>query len=290
MKTWVRKHLPANLQSGVRRTYYRFPLLRRMYYFPRDLATLFTGKKNAMRPPRSLITVGDGNFEEIGHEFLGYFVRIGKLRPDERVLEIGCGIGRMAIPLTTYLDEKGSYDGFDVARAEISWCKKNITPRFANFHFHHIDVFNDQTNPKGKLQAGTYRFPLNEGQFDFIFLTSVFTHMLIDDIENYLREISRLLKNGGRLLATYFLLDKGTRERLKRTNHRFRHPFAGGLVIDLNMPEASIAHEEEKIRALHASCGLHIQEPIHYGSWSGRQEFLSSHDIIIADKQDGTVM
>ena len=284
MKKWARKYLPASLQSGVRRAYYRFPLLRRMYYFPKDFAAILTKKKNGLRPPRSLITVGDGNFEEIGHEFLGYFIRIGKLQPGERVLEIGCGIGRMAIPLTTYLDGSGGYDGFDVARAEVSWCKQHITPRFANFHFHHIDVRNDQTNPKGEFQARSYQFPLDDGQYDFVFLTSVFTHMLIDDIENYLKETARLLKGGGRLLATYFLLDDGTRERLGKTNSRFRYPCATSLAIDPKMPEASIAHEERTIRALHGKSNLRIREPIHYGSWSGRGEFLSSQDIIVAEK------
>jgi SAM-dependent methyltransferase len=284
MKKLVRRYLPPSLQSLLRRAYYRSPLARKIYYFPQDMAALLTKTKSVLRPPRSLITVGDGPFEEIGREFLGYFIRLGGLRPGERVLEIGCGSGRMAIPLTSYLDAKGSYDGFDVARAEVSWCDRNITPRFANFHFHHIDVFNDQTNPKGRLHAGAYRFPLNEGRFDFIFLTSVFTHMLIADIENYLQEASRLLTSGGRLLATYFLLDEGTRERLGKTNSRFRYPHGASLVIDPHMPEASIAHEEKAIRALHAASGLRVREPLHYGSWSGRAEFLSSQDIIVAEK------
>jgi SAM-dependent methyltransferase len=286
MKKLVRRYFPLSLQSLMRRAYYRSPLARKIYYFPQDMAALLTKTKSGLRPPRSLITVGDGPFHEIGREFLGYFIRFGKLQPGERVLEIGCGSGRMAIPLTSYLDAKGSYEGFDVARAEVSWCDKNITPRFANFHFHHIDVFNDQTNPKGKLQAGAYRFPLNEGQFDFIFLTSVFTHMLIADIENYLEEVSRLLKSGGRLLATYFLLDEGTRERLRKTNSRFRYPHAASLVIDPKMPEASIAHKEEEIRALHTKYGLRIQEPVHYGSWSGHAAFLSSQDVVLAKKAE----
>jgi SAM-dependent methyltransferase len=284
MKKLVRRYLPPALQSLLRRAYYRSSLARKIYYFPQDMAALLTKTRSVLRPPRSLITVGDGPFDEIGREFLGYFIRLGGLQPSDRLLEIGCGSGRMAIPLASYLDAEGSYDGFDVARAEVSWCDKNITPRFPNFHFHHIDVFNEQTNPRGRLQAGAYRFPLDECRFDFIFLTSVFTHMLITDIENYLKEASRLLTSGGQLLATYFLLDEETRERLRKTNSRFRYPHAASLVIDPKMPEASIAHEEETIRTLYTSCGLRIQEPVRYGSWSGHAVFLSSQDIVLAKK------
>ena len=284
MKKLVRKYLPEKLQSLLRRAYYRYPLLRRIYYFPLDCVGFLSKKKNKMRPPRSLISVGDGNFSQIGQEYLGYFIGIGGLQPNERILEIGCGIGRMAIPLTTYLNENGSYDGFDIARDEIEWCKKNITPQFANFNFQRIDVRNDQTNPKGKFQASSYQFPLAAEQYDFVFLTSVFTHMLIEDIENYLKEISRVLKTGGRSLASYFLLNSETQALLKVKGSRFKHPYGPSLVIDPKMPEASIGHEEKTIRSLYQKFNLHILEPSHYGSWSGRAEFLSSQDIIVAEK------
>ena len=284
MKKLARKYLPPGMQSLLRRAYYRFPLLRRLYYLPQDLAALLRAGKDGLRPPRSLISVGDGDFVTIGNEFLNYFKDLGRLRPNEKVLEVGCGVGRMAIPLTAYLNTQGSYEGFDIVRPEIRWCQKNITPRFPNFNFHHIDVRNKQTNRKGKLPASGYQFPLADGQFYFIFLTSVFTHMLIDDIENYLKEISRILRPGGRLLATYFLLDEATHERLRKIESRFRYPYASGLVIDRSIPEASIAYEEDKIRALHEQYGLHIQEPIRYGNWSGRKEFLSSQDIVLAVK------
>jgi SAM-dependent methyltransferase len=284
MKKLARKYLPAGMQSLLRRAYYRFPLLRRLYYLPQDLAALLSAGKNGLRPPRSLMTVGDGDFAAIGQEFLRYFIEIGGLKPAERVLEIGCGVGRMAIPLTAYLDDTGSYEGLDIAPAEVAWCRKNITPRFPRFHFQHVDVFNRQTNPRGRLAAASFRFPFADGQFDFAFLTSVFTHMLIDDIENYLREISRVLRPGGRLLATYFLLDRGTRERLGKMNSRFRHPLGSSLAIDLKLPEASIAHEENEVRALHEKFGLHLQGPARYGSWSGREKYLSSQDIVVATK------
>ncbi len=284
MKSLVRKYFPVGLQSWLRRTYYRYPLLRRLYYLPQDAAQRLRRGGDSITPPRSLISVGDGDFAAIGGEFLGYFKNLAGLQPNEKVLEIGCGVGRMAIPLTTFLSDQGEYVGFDIVRPEIRWCQKRITPRFPNFHFHYIDIRNEQTNRRGRQQASSCRFPFTDGRFDFVFLTSVFTHMLLEDIGNYLLEISRALKPNGRMLATCFLLDPPARERLKKMNSRFRHAHGDSLAIDPKLPEASIAHEETAIRKLFEKSGLAIQDPVRFGNWNGREHYLSSQDIIVARK------
>jgi protein-L-isoaspartate O-methyltransferase len=51
-------------------------------------------------PAPESVFVGDGDYRAIGAEYLGHFVRLGGLKPSDRVLDIGCGIGRMAVPLT----------------------------------------------------------------------------------------------------------------------------------------------------------------------------------------------
>jgi len=110
----------------------------------------------------------------------------------------------MAVPLTRYLNEKGSYEGFDIWVEAINWTAKNITPRFPNFHFKFIDVQNKRYNPKGKLRAARLEFPYQNESSDFVFLTSVFTHMLPKDLENYLSEIAR--NEDQRKVSNYFLL------------------------------------------------------------------------------------
>jgi len=150
-------------------------------------------KEIELLPPLSLRFVGDGDFLAIGEAFGKMFVEQGGLKPHERVLDIGCGVGRMAIPLTNYLISPGQYAGFDIVKEGIDWCQQNITPRFANFEFQFLDVYNGHYNPAGKLAANSVRFPYESDRFDFVFLTSVFTHMLADGIERYLCEVQRVL-------------------------------------------------------------------------------------------------
>src|SRR5690242_14668495 len=86
-------------------------------------------------PPQELMFCGDGDYRAIGAEFLGHFVRLADLQPHERMLDIGCGIGRMAVPLTQYLCEDGRYIGVDIVPDGINWCRRAISPAYPNFEF-----------------------------------------------------------------------------------------------------------------------------------------------------------
>src|SRR5439155_26776504 len=136
----------------------------------------------------------------IGDRWVQTFIRLVGLQPHERVLDLGCGIGRMAVALTRYLDHRGSYEGLDIVEAGIKWCTKHVTPRFPSFRFQLADVFNSHYNPKGKFKPSEYRLPYQADDFDFVFLTSVFTHMFAPEVENYLSEVHRVLRPGGRCL------------------------------------------------------------------------------------------
>ena len=259
--------------------------LHMLYDFLNYHVTVRTGRRDALLPPRWLHSVGSGDYVQIGEEFFRYFLSLGALKPYERVLDIGCGTGRMARPLTKYL-EGGSYDGIDIVAPSIRWCQKTYTPRFATFKFHFTDIFNKNYNPNGKHQASEYRFPFEPSSFDFVFLTSVFTHMLPPDLDNYLSEVARVLKPGGRCLITYFLL---TPESLKLIEEKasslaFSYELEGCRVENKDIPEAVVAYDETRIRALYEKHALNITEPIRYGSWCGRTNGLSYQDILLATR------
>jgi SAM-dependent methyltransferase len=275
----IRAALARQLPAPVKR-HLRF--LQRLSLDARDL--MLARHRGELVPPHALNFVGDGDFEATGNEFLRYFVDLGGLKPTNRVLEVGCGIGRMARPLTKYLST-GSYEGIDIVPRGIVWATAHISARYPNFRFQLANIHNTAYNPGGQLRATEYRFPFADGQFDFAFLTSVFTHMLTRDVEHYLREITRTLRPNGKSLITFFLLNEEShrliRDGLSSLNFRFHRD--GCRVEHDRVPEDVVAFEETDMAALHRSVGLTI-ELVRYGAWPGRAEYLSYQDIVVARK------
>jgi SAM-dependent methyltransferase len=239
-------------------------------------------------PPKDLRLSVGGSFKAIGAEFFHYFIEIAQLQPDEAVLDVGCGVGRMAVPLAGYLSDRGRYEGFDIVEAGIHWCQSVISPRYPNFQFQRADLYNHYYNPTGQDQAQTYQFPYPNQQFDFVFLTSVFTHILPEGIENYLQEISRVLKPGGRALLTAFLLNEDSLKGLNQgcSSPNFTEQCGRYRLADKNFPESAVAYEEPFFLELADRAGLQVRQPIYYGSWCGRANFLSVQDILLMDKPD----
>lgn len=230
---------------------------------------------------------GRENFVKVGDAMVRRFAEIGGLRPDHRVLDVGSGVGRMALALTRYLEPGASYEGFDVDGEGIAWCQENVTPRFPNFRFQVADVYNKHYHPRGSQPASAYRFPFDAAAFDFVFLTSVFTHLLPDDLENYLREISRVLAPGGRCFITMFLLNEQSLAAIEGGQSVRRFPYDKGIyrVEHEEFPERAIAYDEAYARRTFAASGLTIVEPIHLQGWSRRQlSGEGQQDYIVAAK------
>ena len=238
-----------------------------------DLIDRLRGRHDPLVPPRRMIFVGGPLFRAVGEEFFALFRRAG-LQPDDDVLDVGSGIGRMAVPMMGWL--RGRYEGFEVVREGVEWCQRNITTRHPNFSFTHVDLYNGTYNPGGRLQAAGFRFPYEDGSFDFAFLTSIFTHLLPADVRHYLDELGRVLRPDGILLATYFLLDEDSLAAVTDGRaelafvHRHTDPLVGEYrTITATEPEEAVAYPVDAIAALHEEAGLPIAE--HWpGGWPHR--------------------
>lgn len=229
-----------------------------------------------------------GDFRKAGARFLQAAVDAG-LEPHHRLLDLGCGVGRLAVAVSEYLDESGGYVGLDTDRKAIKLCSEWIGSRLPQFTFVWADVFNTSYNPSAKARAAKYRFPFDDHSFDFVFSNSLFTHLVPDDARNYFHEIGRVLKPGGRTVNTIFLLNQESLVQVQGGGSRqgVLHEFGDlALVKRPKRPEAWIALDEEFVRQAHDEAGLGIEQ-VRYGAWSGRKASgpsLGMKDLIVAEK------
>jgi len=238
-------------------------------------------------PDPNSVFVGDGDYRAVGAEFLGHFIRKGGLRRDARVLDIGSGIGRMAVPLTQYLDPaRARYSGIDPVAGGVNWCRQNITSRYPNFEFRHIDIAHDLYNPKGAVNGLTLTLPFADKGFDFIIMTSVVTHLPSDEVKTYLDQVSRVLAPGGKLFMTAFVVDDvAARDRHGKRDKRLafeRHGSGPCWFVPELPPLAAVGFENGFLDRALAGAKLTL-ETKSFGHWRGI-EADHYQDIFIASR------
>lgn len=214
-------------------------------------------------------------------EFLGYFVDFARLQPADHVLDIGCGVGRMAYPLAHYLSPEGRYEGFDIDRRFIEVAQRRFGA-LSNFRFRFIDVSNGMYNRAGELDAASFTFPYPDDCIDFVLLASVFTHMRPPAVQRYLAEVHRVLRPGGRALASMFLIDAESERCVAEDRSRvaLRHELGGFYAQDPERPEGAIGYRSEVVADWLAERGF-VFESLHPGSWCGRAYFTSFQDLAL---------
>ena len=270
-----------------RKTFYSLPvpiryILRRIIYLPNDLFS----KSNSLVPPKGLIFTGSGDYTKIGNQFFLHFQKYCDFNRDSAILDVGCGIGRMAIPFTNYLSAKGRYEGFDIVKVGIDWCTKNIHSRFDNFRFKLIPLKNDLYRLDTNEMAAELKFPYEENSFDFVFLTSVFTHMLPMDVENYIKEIQRVLVKDKKCFSTFFIIDEENETMQNNIgSKKFPYNFGNYYLMDKKVKEANVAFKKSYIIELLKKNNLELTHFIK-GNWSGiKNTELNEHqDIVIFKK------
>ncbi len=256
------------------------------------------GLSQRFTPPMSL-RLGVGFFNSLnprrwhalGKKHLGAILELTGLKRTGRVLDIGCGCGRLAGEFTGYLNVEGRYEGIDTQSALINWDQRFITASYPNFVFRTTKTANPFYSPEGKLLASEYRFPYDDDSFDLVIAISLFTHLLPRDGIHYLRETRRVLRPGGKLFATWLFFTRVPKAPVFIGPKE--NPPTGRLRITYGttrpeVPEEVLAYTPDSVNEMYRVAGLPWAiEPIRrvkptdaarLRRWSVRQ------DIVVAEK------
>ncbi len=141
-----------------------------------DLSAL-RGSKEA-----TFLTVG-GKSQEIGKISLEILREFG-LECRDFLVDVGCGYGRLAEALLQW--HKGKYLGTDVVPELLDYAKTNF----------------GRTGRDFKL-VDQIIIPVEDASVDMVCFFSVFTHLLHEQSFNYLKEVKRVLKIGGRVVFSF---------------------------------------------------------------------------------------
>jgi len=161
-------------------------------------------------------------------------------------------MGRRPTRLIRHLRDAGSYVGLEIDPAKVRYCVRTVGAVAENFSFRHVDAFSRYYNPDGRMRARDVTFPLESGRFDFVLLSSVFTHMLPEDVERYLQEISRVMAPEATLVCSFWL----TRDPLGP-------PFVPysdvSEIYNPDEPEHGVVLRESYVRRVVEDCGIQIE-------------------------------
>jgi SAM-dependent methyltransferase len=128
-------------------------------------------------------------FRQLGRGKLDMLKALG-LRPDSKLLDVGCGTGSLAEPMEEFLGPDGLYFGTDLSEVAVEFCKEKY--RRPNFLF---------------AKNGMTTLPIEGREFDFVVFFSVFTHTYPKETAALLKEAARVLAAGGSIVADVFESD-----------------------------------------------------------------------------------
>jgi len=142
-----------------------------------------------LRPGSYRAAVG-GFWEEVGALQFDYLVEQG-LRPEHKLLDIGCGSLRGGVRFVAYLNT-GNYYGVDINSHLLAAGRRELAKGALTGREPHLIVDDG------------FRFGKFGASFDYALAQSVFTHLPFNVIMRCLAEVERVLVPGGRFYATFY--------------------------------------------------------------------------------------
>ena len=155
---------------------------------PHPYGRELTAAEVARRRHRAFV---GGKWDEIGQLQFDFLKACG-LRPQHRLLDVGCGALRGGIHFIRYLDP-GHYHGIDM---NASLIRAGQTVEL-------VEAGLQDRRPR-LLVNDAFEFARFDAKFEFALAVSVFTHLPINSIQRCLINLAAVLEPGGRFYATYF--------------------------------------------------------------------------------------
>lgn len=142
-----------------------------------------------------------------------------QISSSHRVLEIGCGIGRVGRELAPYCRE---WHGVDISGSMIAHAKRRLTD-LPNAFLYELE--------------GCDLHPFADREFDCVYATIVFMHLDKIDVFNYIAEAFRVLRVGGKAcFDTYNLLSRSGWTQFEALARRYRAQPRPGHISQFSTP------------------------------------------------------
>jgi SAM-dependent methyltransferase len=235
--------------------------------------------------------VGGSDPEAVGDICYKILKRYIEINDNSKLLDFGCGIGRVALSVLKHTPHINRMTGLDIVPQLVNFCRENISAAFPQTHFQlvkgsndHYDHFIAAAPTKSVYEDGA--LSTLSASFTGAYAFSVFTHVEIADFGPLLRSLFEYLKPGGELLFTAFLLTPLSRNAIDTKTALFAFGDCGyesnGRIFVGNKKDrlGFIAYDVSSIEQITYEAGLTITH-IEHGAWTGAGFSSSLQDVIV---------
>ncbi|HEX7271311.1 MAG TPA: methyltransferase domain-containing protein [Casimicrobiaceae bacterium] len=162
-------------------------MARPRFHFVQDYRRLVRNLIQKFPLAQAMSTAAGGSYEAMGEVEKQLLIGLG-LQPGDSLVDVGCGSGRLAKALASYL-AAGSYLGTDVVQELLDYARQGCP---AAWRFSLVEELS---------------IPAADDSADFACFFSVLTHLLHEESYCYLLEARRVVKPGGKIVFSFLEYD-----------------------------------------------------------------------------------